>query len=304
MAEMRTIEAVLHEEIDKLEELSRKDIGLTGTPSGFADIDDLTGGFQTGNLIVLAARPSMGKSHPGHQHRRERRHRPRQAGGPVLARDVRDRAGPPLHRLPGQGLQRRAAQGPRQGGPLAEGAARRGEARRRADLHRRLERHRRARDARQGAPAARAPRRARPDRRRLPPAGARRRPDRQPRRAGGPDQPWPEDPRARARHPRGRGLAALARGRVAPPADPDALRPARERSARAGRRRRHVRLPRGVLRPGVRAPRRGRHHLRQAPQRADRQGHAQLPAEVPALRQPLPRPRRRAGHAADANGAG
>ena len=32
MAEMRTIEAVLHEEIDKLEELSRKDIGLTGTP--------------------------------------------------------------------------------------------------------------------------------------------------------------------------------------------------------------------------------------------------------------------------------
>ncbi len=61
-AEMRTIEAVLHEEIDKLEELSRKDVGLTGVPSGFADLDSLTGGFQPGNLIVVAARPSMGKS--------------------------------------------------------------------------------------------------------------------------------------------------------------------------------------------------------------------------------------------------
>lgn len=61
-SEMRAIEAVLHEEIDKLEELSRSDVGLTGTPSGFSDLDDLTGGFQPGNLIVLAARPSMGKS--------------------------------------------------------------------------------------------------------------------------------------------------------------------------------------------------------------------------------------------------
>ena len=61
-AEMRTLDAVLHEEIDKLEELSRKDVGLTGTPSGFTDLDQLTGGFQPGNLIVLAARPSMGKS--------------------------------------------------------------------------------------------------------------------------------------------------------------------------------------------------------------------------------------------------
>jgi replicative DNA helicase len=60
--EMRSLEDVLHEEIDKLEELSRTDIGLTGTASGFTDLDNLTGGFQPGNLIVLAARPSMGKS--------------------------------------------------------------------------------------------------------------------------------------------------------------------------------------------------------------------------------------------------
>ena len=61
-SEMRTLEAILHDEIDKLEELSKSDVGLTGTPSGFTDIDALTGGFQPGNLIVLAARPSMGKS--------------------------------------------------------------------------------------------------------------------------------------------------------------------------------------------------------------------------------------------------
>jgi replicative DNA helicase len=60
--ELRSIEDVLHDELDKLELVSRKGIALTGTPSGFKDLDDLTGGFQPGNLIVLAARPSMGKS--------------------------------------------------------------------------------------------------------------------------------------------------------------------------------------------------------------------------------------------------
>src|SRR3954451_17955743 len=60
--EMRSIEDVLHEEVDKLEALSRQDVGLTGTPSGCSDLDDVTGGFQPGNLVVLAARLSMGKS--------------------------------------------------------------------------------------------------------------------------------------------------------------------------------------------------------------------------------------------------
>ena len=37
-------------------------INITGAPSGFKDIDSVTCGFQEGNLIVLAARPSMGKT--------------------------------------------------------------------------------------------------------------------------------------------------------------------------------------------------------------------------------------------------
>ena len=60
--ELRSIEAVLHDELAKLERVSREGVSITGTPSGFKDIDDLTGGFQPGNLIVLAARPAMGKS--------------------------------------------------------------------------------------------------------------------------------------------------------------------------------------------------------------------------------------------------
>src|SRR5919204_3769012 len=57
----RPIAEVLHEETDKLHRLSTLKTPLTGTPSGFKDLDELTGGFQPGNLIVIAARPSTGK---------------------------------------------------------------------------------------------------------------------------------------------------------------------------------------------------------------------------------------------------
>jgi replicative DNA helicase len=60
--DFRSISEVLHEEVDKLERLSREGQAATGTPAGFRDLDEITGGFQPSNLIVLAARPSMGKS--------------------------------------------------------------------------------------------------------------------------------------------------------------------------------------------------------------------------------------------------
>ena len=59
---IRSIREILDEETDKLHRLSISHTALTGTPSGFKDIDEKTGGFQAGNLVVLAARPSMGKS--------------------------------------------------------------------------------------------------------------------------------------------------------------------------------------------------------------------------------------------------
>ena len=60
--DFRKVGEVLHAEIRKWQELSAEGRSLTGTPSGFADLDSITGGFQPGNLIIIAARPSMGKS--------------------------------------------------------------------------------------------------------------------------------------------------------------------------------------------------------------------------------------------------
>jgi len=60
--DFRSIQEVLDEELDKLHRLSLEGTSLTGVPSGFTSLDELTGGFQPGNLIVIAARPSMGKS--------------------------------------------------------------------------------------------------------------------------------------------------------------------------------------------------------------------------------------------------
>jgi replicative DNA helicase len=60
--DFRMLSEILHDEVDRLEKLSTGDAELTGTPSGFKDIDAITGGFQPGNLIIVAARPAMGKS--------------------------------------------------------------------------------------------------------------------------------------------------------------------------------------------------------------------------------------------------
>jgi replicative DNA helicase len=61
-SDFRLVAEVLGDEIDRLEALAKGDQTLTGTPSGFRDLDGKLGGFQPGNLIVLAARPSLGKS--------------------------------------------------------------------------------------------------------------------------------------------------------------------------------------------------------------------------------------------------
>jgi replicative DNA helicase len=61
-SDFKLLGEILHDEVDRLEKLSTGETELTGTPSGFRDVDAITGGFQPGNLIIVAARPAMGKS--------------------------------------------------------------------------------------------------------------------------------------------------------------------------------------------------------------------------------------------------
>jgi replicative DNA helicase len=60
--EFSHIESLLKESFERITALYEAGAEVTGVPSGFKDLDRITSGFQPGNLIVLAARPSMGKS--------------------------------------------------------------------------------------------------------------------------------------------------------------------------------------------------------------------------------------------------
>ena len=56
------INDILQNTWDYIESLSEGDSKLTGIPTGFIDLDEKTCGFQRGELIIIAARPSMGKT--------------------------------------------------------------------------------------------------------------------------------------------------------------------------------------------------------------------------------------------------
>src|SRR6188472_1487560 len=60
--EFAHIEELLKESFERITLLYESGSDLTGVASGFRDLDRITSGFQPGNLVVVAARPSMGKS--------------------------------------------------------------------------------------------------------------------------------------------------------------------------------------------------------------------------------------------------
>jgi replicative DNA helicase len=56
------IKELLWPAMERIEALQRGGQAITGVPSGFLDLDEMTSGFQPADLVIVAARPSMGKT--------------------------------------------------------------------------------------------------------------------------------------------------------------------------------------------------------------------------------------------------
>lgn len=61
-AGFRKIDGLLAEAVDKIEELFKSKAEVTGVSTGFVDLDKQTSGLQAGDLVIVAGRPSMGKT--------------------------------------------------------------------------------------------------------------------------------------------------------------------------------------------------------------------------------------------------
>ncbi len=60
--QFKAIKPLLIEAFDKLEQLASSDHEIRGVPTGFGNIDNLLAGFHKSDLVILAARPSVGKT--------------------------------------------------------------------------------------------------------------------------------------------------------------------------------------------------------------------------------------------------
>jgi replicative DNA helicase len=56
------IKEILWSAFEHIERLQESDTGITGVPTGYPDLDRMTTGLQKGDLVIVAARPSMGKT--------------------------------------------------------------------------------------------------------------------------------------------------------------------------------------------------------------------------------------------------
>ena len=60
--QVQSLQSVVLEAIEEIEKASQNTDGISGVPTGFFDLDKLTSGWQRSDMIVIAARPAMGKT--------------------------------------------------------------------------------------------------------------------------------------------------------------------------------------------------------------------------------------------------
>lgn len=58
----RAMSQIIHDALNRIEELGKRTTTLSGVPSGFQSLDRITSGWQRSDLVIIAARPSMGKT--------------------------------------------------------------------------------------------------------------------------------------------------------------------------------------------------------------------------------------------------
>jgi replicative DNA helicase len=56
------LSAIMESALDEIEAINNRDGEMVGVPTGFADLDELTNGLHPGQMVIVAARPAMGKS--------------------------------------------------------------------------------------------------------------------------------------------------------------------------------------------------------------------------------------------------
>ena len=58
----QSLDSLVVDLLDRVQEMADNPMDVTGVPTGFVDLDRMTSGLQAGDMVVLAARPSMGKT--------------------------------------------------------------------------------------------------------------------------------------------------------------------------------------------------------------------------------------------------
>ena len=58
----KSLSELMQATLDEMEAIESRGAGISGVPTGFADLDDLTNGLHPGQMVIVAARPGVGKS--------------------------------------------------------------------------------------------------------------------------------------------------------------------------------------------------------------------------------------------------